>query len=287
MSCLSTTSGERKGSWVQSSILRSSTAGLPVPGLGPACTAPYRPGWTSGCSTSRQRRRRPHATLWMPSYGMPSRPSPTMVLWPQRRFVCASVCRSGAEAVGSALACRLLLPPSALPSALRASASSTLGWRTASHGLASSPSSSTVLAPGPSTLTRPTCVCRLSSPRTLTWATPFRMRGPLSGRRSTAWWMSRSHLACSVTRPRQCLRSTGCSTPSRPSVRQQRLDVSMSSCSLYPGRTHGGTRGWRLGMPLRSRVVGLPRTLPSASAWCARVLVQRVQRDARLLFGRG
>ena len=36
----------------------------------------------------------------------------------------------------------------------------------------------------------------------------------------------------------------------RPSVRQQRLDVLMSSCSLSPGRTHGGTCGWRLGMPL-------------------------------------
>ena len=89
-------------------------------------------------------------------------------------------------------------------------------------------------------------------------------------------------------RPRQCPCSTGCSTPSRRCVRQQQLDVSMSSChascSLSPGRTRGGTRGWRLGMPLRSRVVGLPRTLPSASAWCARVLVQRVQRDARLLL---
>ena len=40
---------------------------------------------------------------------MPSMPSPTMVLWPQRRFVCASVCRSGVEAVGSALACHLPL----------------------------------------------------------------------------------------------------------------------------------------------------------------------------------
>ena len=44
-------------------------------------------------------------------------------------------------------------------------------------------------------------------------------------------------------RPRQCPCSTGCSTPSRHSVRQQRLDVSMSSCSLSPGRTRGGTRG--------------------------------------------
>ena len=70
-----------------------------------------------------------------------------------------------------------------------------------------------------------------------------RLRGLLSGRRSTAWWMSRSHLACSAIRPRQCPCSTGCSTPSRHSVRQQRLDVSMSSCSLSPGRTRGGTRG--------------------------------------------
>ena len=47
-----------------------------------------------------------------------------MVLWPQRRSVCASVCRSGAEAVGSALACRLLRPPSAPLSVPHASASS-------------------------------------------------------------------------------------------------------------------------------------------------------------------
>ena len=48
-------------------------------------------------------------------------------------------------------------------------------------------------------------------------------------------------------RPRQCPCSTGCSTPSRHSVRQQQLDVSMSSCSLSPGRTRGGTLvagGW-------------------------------------------
>ena len=237
---------------------------------GPACTAPSRPGWISGCSISRRRRRRPHATLWMPSYAMPSRPSHTMVLWPQRRSVCASVCRSGAEAVGSALACRLLLPPSAHPSVLRASDSSTPGWRTASRGLASSPSSSTALAPGPSTLTRPTCACRLSSPRTPTWATPFRMRGLFLGRRLMAWWMSRGRPACLATRPRRCPRSTGCSTLSRPSVRQQLPDVSMSSCLLSPGRTHGGTRGWRLGIPLRLRVVGSLRTPPSASAWCVR-----------------
>jgi hypothetical protein len=56
----------------------------------------------------------------------------------QRRSVCASVCRSGVEVVGSALACRLPLLPSAPPSALRVSASSTPGWRMASHGQASS-----------------------------------------------------------------------------------------------------------------------------------------------------
>jgi hypothetical protein len=54
--------------------------------------------------------------------------------------------------------------------------------------------------PGPSTLTRPTCACRLSSPRTRTWATPFRMHGLFLGRRSMAWWMSRRcRLACLVT----------------------------------------------------------------------------------------
>jgi hypothetical protein len=70
--------------------------------------------------------------------------------------------------------------------------------------------------------------------------------------------------ACSATRPTQCPCSTGCSTPLRPSVRQHpRPDASISSCSVSPGRTLGGTRGCRLGMPLyRSRVIGSPHTLP-------------------------
>ena len=41
--------------------------------LGPACTAPYRPGWISGCSTSRRRRRRPRATRVRPEPPMSSR----------------------------------------------------------------------------------------------------------------------------------------------------------------------------------------------------------------------
>jgi hypothetical protein len=62
----------------------------------------------------------------------------------------------------------------------------------------------------------------------------------------------------------------------REAAAARRLDItSMSSCSLSPGRTLGGTRGWRLGMPprsqIRSQAVGLLRTqLPSASAWCVR-----------------
>ena len=43
-----------------------------------------------------------------------------------------------------------------------------------------------------------------------------------------------------------CEMGPNMSTPSRPSVRQQRLGVLMSSGSLYPGRTQGGTCGWRL-----------------------------------------
>jgi hypothetical protein len=118
-----------------------------------------------------------------------------------------------AEAVGSALACRLPPPPSAPPSAPRASASSTPGWRMASHGQASSLSSRTASAPGLSTSTRPTCACRLSSPRTRTWGTPFRMHGLFLGRRSMASWTSRSHLACLATRLRRYPRSTGCPDP--------------------------------------------------------------------------
>ena len=71
-------------------------------------------------------------------------------------------------------------------------------------------------------------------------------------------------------------------TAQREAAAARRLDVLMLALPRTDPRRHPWLRGWRLGMPLRSRVVGLPRTLPRLG-----VLVQRVQRDARLLFGRG
>jgi hypothetical protein len=74
---------------------------------------------------------------------------------------------------------------------------------------------------------------------------------------STAPSLNLTELACHHERDRYGNRTVMSQVvPGVPvPVRQQRLDASMSSCSLSPGRTLGGTRGWRPGTPPGSGVV--------------------------------
>jgi len=56
-------------------------------------------------------------------------------------------------------------------------------------------------------------------------------------------------------------------TAQREAESARRLDILMLGLPRTDPRRQRGTRGWRLGMPLRSRVIRSPHTLPSASAW--------------------